>query len=337
MRVVVVGAGSVGGFIGGKLAAAGNDVGALARGATLASLQSNGWRIQGKDGKTSSAPAGRCASTAGPLIEQGFPDLVVLAVKAYSVPSLLSDLAALIGPNTVLLSAMNGVPWWYFEQFGGPARGMPLPCVDPVGDIARLIPHAAILGCVVHLTCSSPEPGLTRHGFGERLLLGEPSGELSARGQGVCEALTAAGFDAKLVPDIQREIWYKLWGNLTTNPISALGLATVDRITADPQARAYSLAMMEEAAEIGRRIGCPIAQTGEARLDLTTQLGAFKTSMLQDREANRPMELDGLVTAVHLIGKQVGVPTPFVDSLLGMIRLLEGSLSTQRSQVKSPA
>jgi 2-dehydropantoate 2-reductase len=330
MRVVVVGAGSVGGFIGGKLAAAGNDVGAIARGATLRSLQSQGWRIQSKDGKTTSSPAGRCASTAAPLVEQGFPDLVILAVKAYSVLGLLGELGALLGPNTVLLSAMNGVPWWFFEEFGGPARGMPLPCVDPDGAIAQAIPHNAVLGCVVHLTCSSPEPGLTRHGFGERLLIGEPSGELSERAKRVGASLTAAGFEASVVPDIQREIWYKLWGNLTTNPISALGLATVDRITADPQSRAYSLAMMEEAAEIGRRIGCPIAQSGEARLDLTTQLGAFKTSMLQDREANRPMELDGLVTAVHLVGKQVGVPTPFVDSLLGLIRLLEGSLKAQR-------
>lgn len=335
MRVVVVGAGSVGGFIGGKLAAAGHEVGALARGATLAALQAHGWRILSKDGQQLQAAAGACASSAAPLVSAGYPDLVVLAVKAYSVPDLLADLKALIGPNTVLLSAMNGVPWWFFQGFGGPAQGMPLPCIDPQGDIAREIPHAAILGCVVHLTCSSPEPGLSRHGFGERLIVGEPSGELSARAQRVCAALQAAGFDAPLVADIQREIWYKLWGNLTTNPISALTLATVDRITVDPQVRAYSLAMMREAAELGRHIGCPIAQTGEERMELALKLGAFKTSMLQDREANRPMELDGLVTAVHLIGKRVGVATPFVDSLLGLIRLLEGSLHAQRRAADS--
>ncbi len=308
MRVVVVGAGSVGGFIGGKLAAAGHDVGALARGATLASLRTQGWRILSKDGQRLQAPAGTCAATAAPLLSAGFPDLVVLAVKAYSVPSLLTDLKALIGPNTVLLSAMNGVPWWFFQGFGGPAQDMPLPCVDSQGDIGRQIPPAAILGCVVHLTCSSPEPGLTLHGFGERLIVGEPSGALTERAQRVCAALQSAGFDAPLVADIQREIWYKLWGNLTTNPISALTLATVDRITVDPQVRAFSLAMMQEAAELGRHIGCPIQQSGEERMALALKLGAFKTSMLQDREANRPMELDGLVTAVHLIGKRIGVP-----------------------------
>lgn len=331
MKFVIVGAGSIGGYVGGQLAARGHEVGALARGATLQALHEHGWRIEHHDGRQTSSAVSRASTSAKELVEGGYPDVVIVALKAFSLPQVVGELAGLIGPSTLVLSAMNGVPWWFFEEFGGPARGMALPCVDPQGVIRAAIPHSAIVGCVVHMTCSSPQPGVSRHGFGDRLILGEPSGQFTSRVQALAHALKDAGFDAPIVGDIQREIWYKLWGNMTTNPISALTLATVDRIVGDPQVREYCLAIMREAAQVGAAIGCPISQSGEDRMAMTTKLGAFKTSMLQDREAGRPMEVDGLITAVHLIARHLQLPIPYTDSLLGLIRLLQDSTCARAS------
>jgi len=184
------------------------------------------------------------------------------------------------------------------------------------------LPIARVLGCVVHLSASCPEPGRVRHGFGERLIVGEPGGGESARVRAVCSALAEAGFEAEASTDVRREVWYKLWGNMTMNPVSALTGAESTAILDDPLVHAYMIRTMAEAAAIGGRIGCPISQSGEERMGLARKLGSFKTSMLQDALAGRPIELDALVTAVHEIGERVGVPTPNIGALLGLTRLM---------------
>jgi len=312
----VVGAGAIGTFIGARLSLGGCRVTALARGATAASLRAHGFRlVQG--GALVTAPVSVVEDTVG-LGEQ---DLVVLAVKGPSLAQVAEKIPPVLGSATVVLTAMNGVPWWFFQDAAGPCGGMKLTSVDPEGRIAAAIPERHIVGCVVHATCSVTEPGLVRHGFGNGLIIGEPSGTASTRVEALAARLTAAGFDTTVSARIQADIWYKLWGNMTMNPISALTGATCDRILDDPLLNRYTLAIMAEAAAIGAKIGCPISQSGEDRNQVTRKLGAFKTSMLQDVEAGRPLEIDALLTAVTEIGERVGVPTPSTDALLGLVRV----------------
>jgi 2-dehydropantoate 2-reductase len=226
----------------------------------------------------------------------------------------------LLGPTTVLLPAMNGVPWWLLPA-AMPAQA-PLASVDPGGAMLARLPLERVLGCVVHLAASSPSPGRVRHTIGERLIVGEPAGGVSARVDAVCAALASAGFQAEASADIRIDVWYKLWGNMTINPVSALTGALTDAILDDALVRDFVLRCMTEAAEIGARIGCPIVQSGADRLDLTRELGGFRTSMLQDADAGRTIELDALVTAVHEIAGRVGVAAPNIGALLGLTRLM---------------
>jgi 2-dehydropantoate 2-reductase len=315
-KVCVVGAGAIGTFIGARLSLEGCRVTALARGATAASLRAHGFRLL-QAGVLVTAPVRVVEDTAG-LGEQ---DLVVLAVKGPSLTQVAEKVPPVLGPATVVLTAMNGVPWWFFQDAAGPGSGLRLTSIDPEGRIAAAIPGRHIVGCVVHATCSVTEPGLVRHGFGNGLIIGEPSGASSARVEALAARLTAAGFETTVSARIQADIWYKLWGNMTMNPISALTGATCDRILDDPLLNRYTLAIMAEAAAIGAKIGCPISQSGEDRNAVTRKLGAFKTSMLQDVEAGRPLEIDALLTAVTEIGERVGVPTPNTDALLGLVRV----------------
>ena len=316
MKVCIVGAGAIGGFIGCRLAAAGQaSVSALARGATLQSLQAHGWRLQ-QEGRLLQAPARAAADAA----ELGVQDLVVIAVKGPALPGLAPGLAPLIGANTVLLPAMNGVPWWFGQ--GLPVLGdAPLASVDPGGRIAAALPGRQVLGCVVHASCAVAEPGLVQHQRGQGLIVGEPSGGRSQRAQAVADLLANAGFEVTHSDHVRYDVWYKLWGNLTMNPVSAITGATIDRILADPEVRAFCSGAMVEAAAIGARIGCTIDQTPEDRHAVTAKLGAFRTSMLQDVEAGRPIELDSIVAAVHELGQRTKVATPNVSALLGLTRL----------------
>ena len=319
MKTAVVGLGAVGGLMAAKLAGAGHEVSALARGATLASVRELGLRLTMAGAQTASAiTASDDAESLGPQ------DLVIVALKGPSLAAAARSMQPLLGPNTLVMPAMNGVPWWFLQT--GPAAGrlrdQSLPSVDPGGRIAALLPIERVLGCVVHLTCSSPAPGVIRHGFGDRLIVGEPGGGTSTRADRVCTALAQAGFRAEASADIRHDIWFKLWGNMTMNPVSALTGAATDHILDDPLVHAYILRTMEEAAQIGARIGCPITQSGEERMALTRQLGGFKTSMLQDAEAGRAIELDALVAAVHEIGARLGVPMPNIGTLLGLTRLM---------------
>jgi 2-dehydropantoate 2-reductase len=221
----------------------------------------------------------------------------------------------------MVLTAMNGVPWWFFDGFGGQYAGTRLQAVDRDGGIARAVPAAHIIGCVVHASCSLAGPGQASHHFGNRLIVGEPSGEPTDRVQGLAALLARAGFETVLSERIQKDIWYKLWGNMTVNPVSALTGATTDLILNDELVRGFISSVMLEARDIGARIGIPIEQSPVDRHQVTLKLGAFKTSMLQDVEAGKAVELDALVTVVREIGQLTGVATPFTDALLGLARL----------------
>ena len=316
MKTCIVGAGAIGVFFGARLAAAGSDVAALARGKTAQALREYGWRLA-SGGQLLRAPA-RVAETAAEL---GRQDLVVLAVKVPALAEACAAIAPLLGSSTTVMTAMNGVPWWFFQGFGGAYAGMRLPSVDPGAHIAAVIAPERVLGCVVHASCSTLEPGMTSNAVGRRLILGEPDGRRSARLDAIASLFADAGFEVETSDCIQRDVWYKLWGNMTMNPVSALTGATMDRILDDEFANAFCLAVMREAAAIGAAIGCPIAQNGEDRNAVTRKLGAVKTSMLQDVEAGRPVEIDALLSAPREIGAAVGVPTPYLDSLLGLSRL----------------
>ena len=334
MKTCIYGAGAIGGWIGAKLALSGHEVSVVARGATLAALHADGLRltaaVQAQPAKTLASPSTSSGRTevmsaavqasASPT-ELGVQDLVIVAVKAPAMAEVAKSIAPLLGPDTIVLTAMNGVPWWFFEGFGGPFAGTRLKAVDPDGSIARAVPAAHIIGCVVHASCSLDGPGRVRHHFGHKLIIGEPSGEKTARVQKLVALLEQAGFEAVLSEQIQKDAWYKLWGNMTMNPVSAITGATVDRVMDDDLVRAFIERVMLEAKEIGARIGIPIDQSPQDRHAVTRKLGAFKTSMLQDVEAGKPVELDALVTVVKELGELTQVPTPFTDALLGLARL----------------
>ncbi|WP_197938587.1 2-dehydropantoate 2-reductase [Phytohabitans flavus] len=315
-RVCVVGAGAVGGLIGARLAASGCTTTALARGRTLDALRAHGWRLRTADGLvTGPVEASDDPAALGPQ------DVVLLTVKAHALPALAPTLGPLFGPETVVVPAINGVPWWFFDGIGGEFDGLRLRAVDPDGAVAAAIPTARVIGCVVHLSASVEEPGLARHHAGDSLILGEPAGGAAGRRQTLADVLGKAGFSVTVSSRIQQDIWYKLWGNMTMNPISALTGATADLILDDELVNGFVRAVMGEAAAIGERIGCPIAQSAEDRNQVTRRLGAFKTSMLQDAEAGRPLELDAMVTVVREIAQATGTPTPYMDALLGLTRL----------------
>ena len=315
-RVCIVGAGAIGGFIGAKLAALdGVKVSALARGQTLEALKEHGWRLRTGDGLLQSpVVASDSARDLGPQ------DVVIIAVKGPALASVASQIAPLHGPQTVVIPAMNGVPWWFTE--GIPAfGGQRLESVDLGGRRTSKNPFERVAGCVVHASTSTAEPGLVVHKMGYGLILGEPRGGRSERVQRVVDLLTDAGFDASQSENIRQDIWYKLWGNLTMNPVSAVTGATIDKVLGDPLLRSFCSRVMEEASEIGARIGCTIVQTPEDRHAVTEKLGAFKSSMLQDVESGRAIELDSIVVAVHELGLKLGIPTPNIDALLGIARV----------------
>lgn len=315
-KVAIVGAGAIGGWMGVHLARAGAQVSVLARGDTLQALQKNGLQLhQGGELHKATVKASNDAAALG------VQDLVVISVKAPALASVAQQVGPLIGPDTVVLTAMNGVPWWFLQGFGGPVQDRSLASVDPDGTIAQALPAAHIVGGVVHASCSVDAPGVIRHHFGDGLIVGEPSGQASARVQALHALLQKAGFNATLSPQIQKDIWYKLWGNMTVNPVSAITGATTDKILDDELVRGFISRVMLEAKAIGECIGIPIAQAPEDRHAVTRKLGAFKTSMLQDVQGGKPVELDALVGAVRELGTLAGVATPFTDALLGLSRL----------------
>jgi 2-dehydropantoate 2-reductase len=316
MRVCIVGAGAIGGWIGTRLAAAGVEVSAVARGATLAALRERGWRLQTADGLMQAPVAGASAQAE----DLGVHDLVVIAVKGPALASVAAGLKPLLGERSVVLPAMNGVPWWFCR--GVPGLEAPLHSVDAGGLVEQAIPFEQVMGCVVHASMATTEPGLVALKGGNGLIVGDAAGGQSERAMRVVALLRRAGFDLTHSGNVRQDIWYKLWGNLTMNPVSALTGATIDRILADPLVRGFCSEAMNEAKAVGARIGCVIDESPEARHAVTARLGAFKTSMLQDVDASRPLELDAIVGVVHEIGGRLGLPTPNIGALLGLARLM---------------
>ena len=322
MKVCIYGAGAIGGWIGVQLAQTGHQISVVARGDTLQALQKNGLQcIQTQDAeKTLRAQVSASANPA----DLGPQDLVIVAVKAPSMRDIANNIAPLLAPHTMVMPAMNGVPWWFFDGFGGALQGTRLKTIDPDGQIGRAIPSQHVVGCVVHASCSLDAPGVVRHHFGQGLILGEPAeqqGNVSLRVQQLVADLQTAGFNASASAQIQKDVWYKLWGNMTVNPISAFTGATTDLIMQDDLVRNFVSQIMLEAKLIGEKIGIPIAQTPEDRHAVTRKLGAFKTSMLQDVEAGKAVELDALVSVVRELGQLTQVSTPYTDALLGLSRL----------------
>ncbi|MBW9102217.1 2-dehydropantoate 2-reductase [Paraburkholderia phenoliruptrix] len=316
MKAAIYGAGAIGGWIGVKLAQAGHEVGVIARGATLAAVREHGLRlIEGGSTHTVEVQADEHPAALG------VQDLVVIAVKGPAMASVAAQIAPLLGPQTIVLTAMNGVPWWFCEGLGSAFTGKRLKSIDPDGAIAAAIPTEQTVGCVVHASCLVEAPGVIRHHQGNGLIIGEAAGRSGERVNALAGTLAAAGFNASVSEQIQRDVWYKLWGNMTMNPISAITGATTDRILSDELVRGFVTSIMLEAKEIGARFGIPIDQHPEDRHAVTLKLGAMKTSMLQDVQAGKAVELDALVSAVRELGQLTGVDTPYTDALLGLARL----------------
>ena len=303
MNICVVGAGAIGGWVAARLALAGHQVMALTSRGPLEALE-----ITDGD-ETRSARFGRFDAQ---------PELLVIAVKAPALPSLAAGLRPLVGSDTIILPMLNGVPWWFVE-------GEPLRSVDPMGMIGAALPFDQIVGCVVHASCFRPSPDRIVVKHADKLIVGEPSGP-AGKVAAVQALFEAAGIRCDASDNIRRAIWYKLWGNATINPLSALTRATADRILADAECHAWMLEGMAELAEIGAAIGCPISESGEDRMKVTARLGAFRTSMLQDIEAGRPIELEALLGAPREIARRHGLPTPALDRLYGVTRLMATSL-----------
>jgi 2-dehydropantoate 2-reductase len=314
MNICVVGAGAIGGWVAAKLAIAGEPVSVLARGDTLRLVRAEGLRLE-ENGEEFVANVD-AAESAGAIGEQ---DVLVIAVKAPALPALASELRPLIGADTVIISMLNGVPWWFVE-------GEPLTSVDPDGAIAAALPLEQVVGCVVHASCSRAGPARIVVKHADKLILGEPNGGAGERVERLCALFESAGIRCERSGNVRRAIWYKLWGNATINPLSALTRASCDVILADPECRAWMLEGMAELAAIGAAVGCPISESGEDRMAVTARLGAFKTSMLQDVEAGRPIELEALLGAPREIAGRFAIPTPALDRLYGVTKLMAASL-----------
>jgi len=316
MRICVYGAGAIGGYMGAKLAAAGTaEVSLVARGPHLAAMREKGLTLI-EDGEETTVAVDAAQDPA----ELGVQDYVVVTLKAHSVPGVVDAMQPLLGPETTVVMGVNGVPWWYFHGLGGPNEGRRMEAVDPGGRIWDGIGPERVLGSVVYPAAEVPEPGVIRHLEGNRFTLGEPSGEKTERAEALSKALGAAGLKAPVRPKIRDEIWVKLWGNLSFNPISALTGATLDVLCTEPGTRAVARAMMVEAQAIAEDLGVKFPIDVDRRIDGGAAVGAHKTSMLQDLERGRPMEIDALVTAVQELGRVTGHPTPTIDTVLALVR-----------------
>ena len=318
MKICIFGAGAVGGVMAGWLANAGHDVSLVARGANLETIRAKGLRIRTNATGEVLTTHPRADSDPEKL---GVQDYVVVTVKGQSLPEVARSIAPLLGPQTSIVTAMNGVPWWFFDKLSYGGGKLRLASLDPGGKLAQAMPTDRIVGCVIHCAASVPEPGLISHNMGKKLIVGEPGGNNTGRTKDIAEAFSGAGFECIASGFIEKDFWVKLLGNVSFNPVSALTLATADRMIADPLLKGYMVAVMREVLAIGRAVGVDADIDPEARIDMARALGVFKTSMLQDMEAAKPLEIDGLLTGTLDIARQAGVPAPFTESLLGFIRV----------------
>ena len=334
MRVAVIGAGAIGGDVGARLALAGEDVTFMVRGANLEAIRCNGLRLIARDGTEQTARGVRASNDYAQVGEQ---DLVVLAVKAHQVEAVARDVPRLFGPQTVVVTMQNGIPYWYFHQHGGAFEGRTVRSVDPSGELAQTIPPQRVLGCVVYPACELLAPGVVQHIEGDRFPLGELDGSRSERVQRVAACFERAGFKAPVLADIRAEIWLKLWGNLTFNPISSLAHATLVDICQYPLSRELAAGMMREAQAVAHKLGIEFRVTLDKRIAGAEKVGKHKTSMLQDVEAGRAPEIDALVGAVVELARLTGTDTPRIDTVYSLVKLLSRSMEEHSGQVRLSA
>lgn len=311
MKICVYGAGAVGGLIAAWLARSGHEVSVVARGAHLEAIRKQGLCVRDRE-------SGRIESFKVSTSPAGAQDYVIVAVKAQNLTEVRID--EFLGKETSIVTAMNGVPWWFFDRLKFGDGKHRLESLDPGGKLARAMPTDRIVGCVVHLAASTPEPGLVSHNMGRKLVVGEPGGKNTQRTSRLAEALDGAGFEAIRSEAIEKDFWVKLLGNVSFNPVSALTVSTADRLIEDPLVKAYMVGIMREVLAIGRAVGVDAAIDPEARIDMARALGKFKTSTLQDLEAGKPLEVDGLLAGTLEIAQKAGVQAPLTQSLFGLIR-----------------
>lgn len=316
MKICIFGAGAIGGLMGAKLAAKGDvDVTFIARGPHLAAMRENGMKLISEGVEQIVHP--RCVESAE---EAGPQDYVLVTLKAHSLPSAARQMQPLLGPDTAIVSAVNGIPWWYFHGLGGAFEGRIVQSVDPEGQVSALLPPSRAIGCIVYPAAEVTAPGVIEHSYGDRFSLGEPDGSRSPRAQALSEALIAAGFKAPVRPKIRDELWVKLWGNMAFNPISALTTATLDVLTGDEGQRGVARAMMLEGQRVAEALGVRFAIDVDKRIAGAAEVGAHKTSMLQDLERGRPMEIEALLGAVVELADWVGEAAPISRTVLALVR-----------------
>ncbi|MBS4048951.1 MAG: 2-dehydropantoate 2-reductase [Alphaproteobacteria bacterium] len=316
MKIAVVGAGAIGGYIGGLLARGGHDVTLIARGPHRDAIRSNGLTIHSKDESFVTHPA--CTDSPA---EAGAQDLVILSLKAPAVPAMAEKMLPLFGADTAMITAMNGVPYWYFHQHGGPLDGTRIASVDPGSKQWDLIGPQRAIGSIVWMAGAISAPGVIQHGNGNRLPIGEPDNSRSERIQRISAALIAAGIDAPVHDNIRQEIWTKLWGNLSYNPVSVLTHGTLQGLSRDEDARAVLGAMMIESRLVGEKLGIDFPVSVEERMGMAEKVGPHKTSMLQDLEAGRPMEIGGLLGVIAELARKLEIATPTIDTVLALLKV----------------
>jgi 2-dehydropantoate 2-reductase len=331
MKLAIIGAGAIGGYVGARLALAGHDVTFIVRGANLEAIRKNGIRLITHDGAEHVASNVRATDDYAGAGEQ---DVVILAMKAHQVEAVADDVPKLIRADTAVVTMQNGIPFWYFHEHGGALQGTRLRSVDPGGRISEKIPAQRVIGCVVYPASELMAPGVVKHVEGDRFPLGELDGRTSERVTRIAACFESAGFKAPVLDNIRAEIWLKLWGNLTFNPISALSHSTLVDICRFPLSRELAAAMMREAQTVAHKLGIEFRVTLEKRIAGAEKVGKHKTSMLQDIEAGRAPEIDALVGAVVELGGLTGTPTPHVATVYALVKLLARTMEEERGRVR---
>ena len=331
MKIAIVGAGAIGGYVGVKLALAGEDVTFMVRGANLAAIQANGMALHMHDGETLVA---KNVKASNDYVATGPQDIVILALKAHQVEAVALDVPKLFGPETVVVTMQNGVPYWYFYKHGGALQGSQVSSVDPTGIVLKNIPPERVIGCVVYPASELLKPGVVRHIEGDRFPVGELDGSTSERVTRVSECFIKAGFKAPVLDNIRSEIWLKLWGNLTFNPISSLAHATLVDMCQFPLTRELATHMMTEAQTVANKLGIEFRVPLEKRIAGAEKVGKHKTSMLQDIEVGRAPEIDALVGSVVELGRLTQTPTPHINTVYALVKLLAKGMDEAHAQVR---
>jgi 2-dehydropantoate 2-reductase len=317
MKFLIVGAGAIGAYMGARMARAGVDVTLFARGPHLQAMKQNGVRVRSADGDFEAQP-----KVVGSLEEAGPADVVILGVKAHSLPSIAPQLESVLGPDTAVVSTQNGIPWWYFQGFGGQWDGLRLERIDPGGAISNAIEARRVVGSIVYFSTEITSPGVIQHNEGNRISIGEPNGERSERCRGIAEVLIKSGLRCPITTHMREEIWVKILGNASLNPVSALTRATIGQMVRDPGVSQVIRGIMQEVEAVSNKLGMKLPITIDQRMAGAEKVGEHRTSMLQDLEAGRPLELEALVGSVVELGERLDVPMPNTRAVYSCVKLL---------------